>query len=1209
MVPQYNRSLNGNTRLQSGLGRVQEFQPAQADTLIMAEVLKVNFIYNTVDLVTVKAKERLVKGQAGNGKFSAKLPVNFGGSFQTGNSYGTRYPIAIGDTVLVGFLDKNKNTPIVLGIYETQDIASELAPTDAISGDPESPDVLPEAMSHFTLFPSQTYREVNGDGYIEDTFPGKSFLKLTSGQAGRFKLNDSTYSYSNLARYKLRGRDVTPTAIKAPQILFQHVGAGSRYINNVFFDEDGTFRISKTTSFDNERIDAQSGNTKDFYFRYQNDKRKANDDTSSVISEVGIKDGVPILRLNDHILTIDKDKGIMVDGSELKDYVSGAGSDLQKIVDQLVKGMKQVKGDLTQFEIDIRKELAEKATEIYTYIDAKIIEQNTDLSAIRQSIEDLTNALNIVKGTADATAKTVSDATGSDASLQARLNRMDNALTDLNPYLQEIKNARKDNITNVTSASLGARLDLMSKYMQDLNPKILDNASAISAMNTKHDKDIANLTTKLANEMVHRTGTETVAGLKTFTESVTMPSIELKGTDRAQIDFHGVNTADDFSSRLLDKGTGLLAISNLASTHIQDLSIHLGSDEKPVNVDTLFGGIPTLEGNPGIHVRIVFGGGTKPYTGTIPGESMVYSVLENLGGDASAVRAQRWTSFLTNRTFTRTYSGNPAKWSAWKTIAYSEDVVHTTGNEPIAGNKTFTGTTSMAGASVHQIELEATDSPYIDFHAKKSTAEYTSRLIDTGYGLRSVAVGAPDYSVSMHKGTDAAPVNVDTMIGGTPSIGGVTVNSKVVFAGGTKPFTGTAPVTTINYSVLEHLAPSGANAIQRWTDTNSGKIYSRVMNSSKWTAWSEVGAGGSNFVTLDTAQTIIGAKTFSKDVESAGNVMAGTGFTGSYNMNALNTIQYPFQMRNNTGTNVQGAIIRALRTDATQDSAYGFGSGGLGVYGSGEATINYFNMLSAKTIPSGLPASSGNESAIITADEHVWIIPGMQTPATGIKSDAIYFFSNVGNFGKRIGEKNTYLINKNGTWIGLATPIPANADLNTYLTPGEFSVNMDKDAKTLKNYPTNPSTQMGAAFTLTVTQSNPAGESYQTLRNYHGWVWTRAYYSGNWTRWVAIAGSMSTNVTGPWSSTINLARTGNMVMARIVNMQGAITGGTSSTEKIPLDYIPLKTQAGNRNIPEATLEAIYSNQSLTVEPNGTLKNWGGGSFQDTGVGQWMIVNE
>lgn len=1024
MVPQYNRSLNGNTRLQSGLGRVQEFQPAQADTLIMAEVLKVNFIYNTVDLVTVKAKERLVKGQAGNGKFSAKLPVNFGGSFQTGNSYGTRYPIAIGDTVLVGFLDKNKNTPIVLGIYETQDIASELAPTDAISGDPESPDVLPEAMSHFTLFPSQTYREVNGDGYIEDTFPGKSFLKLTSGQAGRFKLNDSTYSYSNLARYKLRGRDVTPTAIKAPQILFQHVGAGSRYINNVFFDEDGTFRISKTTSFDNERIDAQSGNTKDFYFRYQNDKRKANDDTSSVISEVGIKDGVPILRLNDHILTIDKDKGITVDGSELKDYVSGAGSDLQKIVDQLVKDMKQVKGDLTQFEIDIRKELAEKATEIYTYIDAKIIEQNNDLSAIRQSIEDLTNALNIVKGTADATAKTVSDAAGSDTSLQARLNRMDNALTDLNPYLQEIKNARKDNITNVTSASLGARLDLMSKYMQDLNPKILDNASAISAMNTKHDKDIANLTTKLANEMVHRTGTETVAG-----------------------------------------------------------------------------------------------------------------------------------------------------------------------------------------ASVHQIELEATDSPYIDFHAKKSTADYTSRLIDTGYGLRSVAVGAPDYSVSMHKGTDATPVNVDTMIGGTPSIGGVTVNSKVVFAGGTKPFTGTAPVTTINYSVLEHLAPSGANAIQRWTDTNSGKIYSRVMNSSKWTAWSEVGAGGSNFVTLDTAQTIIGAKTFSKDVESAGNVRAGTGFTGSYNMNALNTIQYPFQMRNNTGTNVQGAIIRALRTDATQDSAYGFGSGGLGVYGSGEATINYFNMLSAKTIPSGLPASSGNESAIITADEHVWIIPGMQTPATGIKSDAIYFFSNVGNFGKRIGEKNTYLINKNGTWIGLATPIPANADLNTYLTPGEFSVNMDKDAKTLKNYPTNPSTQMGAAFTLTVTQSNPAGESYQTLRNYHGWVWTRAYYSGNWTRWVAIAGSMSTNVTGPWSSTIKLARTGNMVMARIVNMQGAITGGTSSTEKIPLDYIPLKTQAGNRNIPEATLEAIYSNQSLTVEPNGTLKNWGGGSFQDTGVGQWMIVNE
>ena len=211
--------------------------------------------------------------------------------------------------------------------------------------------------------------------------------------------------------------------------------------------------------------------------------------------------------------------------------------------------------------------------------------------------------------------------------------------------------------------------------------------------------------------VVHNTGNERVSGNKTFNNQVfindtaTIHQIELMNA-APYIDFHGLNTTDDFTSRLLDKGTGLLAISNLESSHIQDLSIHLGTDEKPINVDTLVGGVPALEGNPGIHARVVFGGGSNGIQGTLPSGAgnMTYSILENMGGNYNSVRAQRWTDFTTNRTYTRTFSGGGGgSWSAWKTLAQNEDVVHNTGNETVTGDKTFTGVTDIQ----HQKQYKA----------------------------------------------------------------------------------------------------------------------------------------------------------------------------------------------------------------------------------------------------------------------------------------------------------------------------------------------------------------------------------------------------------------------------------------------------------------------------------------------------------------------
>ena len=50
-----------------------------------------------------------------------------------------------------------------------------------------------------------------------------------------------------------------------------------------------------------------------------------------------------------------------------------------------------------------------------------------------------------------------------------------------------------------------------------------------------------------------------------------------------------------------------------------------------------------------------------------------------------------------NDIYTRTMGGNPPTWSSWFKVAKSSEVVHNTGNETIAGDKTFTGNTSFTG--------------------------------------------------------------------------------------------------------------------------------------------------------------------------------------------------------------------------------------------------------------------------------------------------------------------------------------------------------------------------------------------------------------------------------------------------------------------------------------------------------------------------------
>ncbi|GAK32058.1 hypothetical protein WOSG25_270040 [Weissella oryzae SG25] len=187
----------------------------------------------------------------------------------------------------------------------------------------------------------------------------------------------------------------------------------------------------------------------------------------------------------------------------------------------------------------------------------------------------------------------------------------------------------------------------------------------------------------------------------------------------------------------------------------------------------------------------------------------------------------------------------------------------------------------------------------------------------------------------------------------------------------------------------------------------------------------------------------------------------------------------------------------------------------------------------------------------------------------------------------------------------VATLIPAKADLNDYTVPGIYD--SGENATTILNGITNPSTEIGHDFILTVTADAKGTTIQQDLKTYTGWAFTRTIYQGQATVWTAYSGTMNTTIEGPFKSAINLLRTGNYVIARIVNVTQGLAGGQQSDEIVPTDYIPVYVINKVPNMTEAIIRSYYEDRVLTVQSNGTVKNWGSEEFKGTGYGTWPII--
>ena len=346
--------------------------------IVMGIVTKYHPRYNTVDLRLYPRGDMAGGSYFNEGEFSAKLPVGFGGTDSEGHVYGQIMPVKEGSLVTVAFVEGNKETPIVLGVYGRPEENSELSRSPVAGIDTNDPKQFELVDHNFTVFPSLTYELSDGKGNKTQSFTGKSFLVFDS-EANEFMetVTDDGLGtdYQDLpSSYYHSGKMINPKEGKAPTILFRHQGdkltkdgiTNDNHSMMWFVGQDGTTRLSMLDKTKDWRSNIELRKDGRIGLRYQKDTRSTH----------GSKD-------YNELFVDDKGIGYTIGGKLFRLGEGGGGSLDQDTIDQMFR--------------DLDSELAKKLSEfehIEINEDGELVKRT---STLEQAIDRISASISKIK--------------------------------------------------------------------------------------------------------------------------------------------------------------------------------------------------------------------------------------------------------------------------------------------------------------------------------------------------------------------------------------------------------------------------------------------------------------------------------------------------------------------------------------------------------------------------------------------------------------------------------------------------------------------------------------------------------------------------------------------------------------------------------------------------------------------------------------------
>lgn len=491
-------------RFQSQLGKEMKRVYNEGKNIVklsLARVVKVNYKYNTVDVVTILHKNSTTKNPNDKGKFSAKLPIGFGGRTPEGKVFGTNTLVTVGALVLIGFMEGDKDYPIVLNIYGDTDHQSQLTRTNFDSADESDESIQRELWQLFTLYPSMTYKNTDGNGNKEVTFSGKTFLYMTDTDPENAYVNDSGFEYEHLPNSRYAdGQPIEPKSADSPTLLYVHQGVYQDHRVTFFVKSDGTVRMASRHT-DGKGITFQEMGTDGTFTitqkRDTTDPERASDNYSEFrmdpIGTLSLKTKGTHLEIRENGVFVnnkpigyggggDGDGGIDVDLSEISDKLKALGDSLAEAHTSIT---------LIQGEIDLKAD-----AKIVDALNNTVQENSAQLTVAFDEISTRVTQETFTSGMQD-----VRDyAKGLNDSVSAEVGDVSTAVDNLNTYVDTtfrdgvIDEAEAKAIEKYINTINTEKADVDAKYSEIYNNSYLAADKKTPLETAKSDYDNNHIT-------------------------------------------------------------------------------------------------------------------------------------------------------------------------------------------------------------------------------------------------------------------------------------------------------------------------------------------------------------------------------------------------------------------------------------------------------------------------------------------------------------------------------------------------------------------------------------------------------------------------------------------------------------------------------------------------------------------------------------------
>lgn len=482
--------------------------------LQLATVISVNYPKMMAQVTTQSS----VVAEATKQQYGAMMPMEFFNSNLLGEVYGTYRPIAVGSTVLIGFLNGNTNTPIILGVYfPNSEAVLNIAPTDLTEVSEKEYPVRDEVLTQKTVFPSQQIELNSEKGNYLRTFNGRSLLMVDQDDFG--KLSDITFDgTADLRLHKVdKNRTLYNVPVQAQRMLLLHQSNTDKDLHRTRFyiDKDGTSEALWLDAQEQTKLVGMQGNKDsglEFFFLHDTIDH-SNSTTYSKIS----------LNYNNKILLEALDKNAK---GSIEVTPNGTTIDGVKVASESNFATLSTKFTQLQNRLDsITAEVEAVGQGYIASLPDKIASLNRDISTNNREITSVKDSLKDVTSASDA-ANTKIDTLRQD--VKTSLDKVNNQIAGLQSLVSNY------NTVSNLAYSLKGRVDILEGVAQDYQKRSNSFLTADSNLITSLSNAQTSQATKL-NSMQ--------TALTTVESNITTIKTDLSNL-HASIDAGNTNNSD-----------------------------------------------------------------------------------------------------------------------------------------------------------------------------------------------------------------------------------------------------------------------------------------------------------------------------------------------------------------------------------------------------------------------------------------------------------------------------------------------------------------------------------------------------------------------------------------------------------------------------------------------------------------------------------------